>query len=73
MNAGQFLILFAQIVTILQKEGLLDAKGNFIDDFAAEARAVAAIERQLTADGVVIPDRVDKIIQILPLVLAMVK
>ena len=73
LNLGQVLVLEAKIVLILQKEGVIDAQGNFVDDLQAELRAFAAIESELKSVGLVVPERVDKIVQMLPLILALVK
>ena len=73
LNIGQVLVLIAKIIAILQREGIIDPQGNFVDDLQAETRAFAAIEVELKAAGLVVPDKVDKIIALLPLVLSMVK
>lgn len=73
MNAGQLLRAFSQIIAILTTEGIIDAQGNFVDDLQSEIRAFSAIEAQLKADGIVVPSKVDQIIQALPLILSLVK
>lgn len=73
LNIGQVLVLQSQIIQALVANGVIDAQGNFVDDLQAEIKALTDIETLLKSNGLVIPDKVDKIIQLLPLILTLVR
>jgi hypothetical protein len=77
MTAGNFLKVFRDVISLLEANGYLLPSGDFDEkkwnDIQADTQFVVALELILTKYGVVVPNKIDKIIQILPLVAALVK
>lgn len=71
MNAGQLLLLISDLLALLKARGILLPTGVFdgtkLDTIQEDAEFAAAIEALLKLHGVHVPDRVDKIIALLPL------
>lgn len=72
LTFGQILSLAGAIGNALTEAGVLDAAGNFTSNPSAAdiGRAAAAIETLLKARGLNVPKNVDKVIQLLPVILA---
>lgn len=72
ITPGQILVLLAGVIAILQKDGVLDTAGSFIQPVNTDALGKSAldIENLLKVHGVVIDGRVDKFIQLAPLIIA---
>ena len=77
MNAGQLMILFADIIALLKARGILLPTGAFdqtkLDTVQEDAELAAAIAALLEQHGVNVPDRVEKIIAILPLFAGLIR
>jgi hypothetical protein len=75
MKAGVLLFIFADIVSLLKSRGLVSEVGEFGDfsNVEKDLEFVAGVEAILKLHGIMTPDRVDKIIQILPLVASLVR
>lgn len=69
---GQILSLAGAIGNALTEAGVLDAAGNFTSNPtpAQLGKAAASIETLLKARGLDVPKNVDKVIQLLPVILA---
>lgn len=77
MNAGNLLLAIRDGISLLQSKGCLTPTGEFdehvFNDVAKIAELAAGIESILKSHGVVIPDKLEKIIQILPLLAGLLK
>ena len=82
MNAAQFALAAGEIPALLQAQGyiakdpttgVLDFVPTKFNDIAADSSLAAGVEAILVKYGVHTPDRVNKIIQFLPLLAAIVK
>ena len=71
MNAGQLLQIVRDVITLLETNGILLPDGSFdqtkLDTIQEDVELGLAIEAVLKAHGLVVPEKVDKFIQILPL------
>lgn len=76
MNAGQLLLIARDLITLLVNVGILRVDGTFdqtkLDTLQEDLAFAAAVEAMLAARGLSLPDRVEKIIAILPLVAGLV-
>lgn len=74
VTTGSVMKLIGAIEQVLATDGILDAKGDFAAPVSPQAiaKAAAEIEQLLVTDGVIVPGNVDKIIQLIPLILALV-
>lgn len=75
MKAGTLLLLISEMIILLQKKGLITATGDFGDfsNITSDMDLVKGIEELLTQHGVTIPNRVDKVLTLIPLVVDLVK
>jgi hypothetical protein len=77
LTVGLILKLAGSLDQVLTANGILDATGAFVTPVSATAiaKATADYEVSLKASGLVIPEKVDQIVQVLPalLVIAGVK
>ena len=73
VTTGSVMKLIGAIEKVLTADGILDSAGNFTTPVSPQniAKAAAGIEQLLVADGVIVPGNVDKIIQLIPLILAL--
>lgn len=72
MKIGIALVIFADIIKMLKGANIIDEYGDFRTPTANEdAVLVTRVARILEDHGVDVPDQVDKILQILPLVLSL--
>ncbi len=73
LSIGVILKLAGEIEAILASDGLLDSNGDFITPLSpvAVSKSAAAIEALLVSKGVVVQNNVDKIIQLIPLILSL--
>lgn len=76
MNAGQLLLVVQALVGLLLAEGLLRADGTFdtskLDTVQEDIAFGAKVEAVLEQHGLNVPDRVNKIIAVLPLVASLI-
>lgn len=74
MNAGTLLELVADVINLLKTQGLIDPTGNFVEPSVVQIPAlVSGLEAILKAKGVVVPEKLEKALQLVPLVLAIAK
>jgi len=77
MNAGQLLQVVRDVVTLLESQGILLPDGSFdktkLDTIEEDIAFAIALEGVLKVHGLVVPEKIDKIIQILPLLAAIIK
>lgn len=74
MNAGTLLSIISDVINMLKTEGVIDPKGNFVEPALADIpKLAAALEVILKSNSVAMPDKIDKVIQLIPLVLAIAK
>lgn len=77
MNAGQLLLVVKDVLGLLETGGILLPDGRFdqtkLDTITEDAAFGLAIEGVLKKHGLHVPDRVDKILQILPLLAAVIR
>ena len=73
MNAYQILSIFADIVNLLKNLGYMHTDGKFVfpPNAADEAALAGKIEQILKANGVDVPEKVDAVINLLPLIFQM--
>ena len=72
MKVGTLVRVIAEVLPILERNGLIDANDDFHDPTPEQWATVASeVEAVLKAHGVTVQENVDKVIQILPLVLSM--
>lgn len=72
MNIGTALKLFADIIKLLSGMGIIQIDGNFRAPSAAEDTLIAArVEEILKNYGVDIPEKVDKVLEIIPIALSL--
>lgn len=76
MNAGQLLFIVRDIIALLVSGAILKPDGTFDSAKLATLQQDLAfaeqIEHVLAVNGLHVPDRLEKILQILPLVAALV-
>jgi len=76
MNLGTGLIIFADVIALLQKEGVLLLDGTFdstkLDTIQEDVTFGAEVENLLKSHGLNVPEKIDKIIAILPLIAGMI-
>ncbi len=69
MTIGQALIVVSKAVPVLQSSGIMDGNGNIVKtDATSISMAVSAFEREIAVFEP-IPDRVQQIVAIVPIVL----
>jgi len=75
MNFGTGLKVTAEVIKLLENTGVISPTGEFVEPDTPEKWATLAsrVEDILKHYGVHTPDRVDQIIQMLPLIFALVK
>ena len=72
MKAGTLLLIIHDVIDVMRELSLIDANGDIVaPDAARDALIAQRVETILKNYGVSIPDTVDKVIQIIPLVLAL--
>ena len=71
LNAGTFLLMFAEVINVLKADAYIKADGTFDDlkfnDIGADMKLVGDVEAILKKYGVAIPPKVDQVLQIVPL------
>lgn len=72
ITVGVLLSLAGAIGNALTESGLLDHEGNFVGNPTPEqiGKAAATVETVLKAKGLNVPKNIDKVIQLLPVILA---
>ena len=77
LNAGTFLLMFADVIGVLKADAYIKADGTFDDlkfnDIGSDLKLVGDIEVILKKYGVVVPPKVDQVLQILPLLASLFK
>lgn len=75
MKAGTLLFVAADVINLLKSKNLITSDGEFGDfsNISADIDLVKNIESILNTHGVVTPNRVDKILTLIPLVADLVK
>lgn len=77
MKVGTLLLVFHDLIEDLVSLGVLDSNGNLfgtaLDSLQENLELVAVVEKRLKQHGVVIKDEIDKVINALPLILALLK
>lgn len=72
MKIGTLVKILADIIPILENDGLLDANDDFHEPTVQQWAALAGqIEAVLHNHGITVQENVDKVIQILPMVLSL--
>lgn len=75
MNAGTLLKIFRDVVVLLEVKGVISPDGSFdtskLDTLQEDLDFVAAVEALLKSHGLDVPNRVDKIIQLIPLLISL--
>ena len=76
MNAGQLLLIVRDLIALLVAKGVLKPDGTFdqtkLDSLQEDLAFSAAVEKVLVAHGLAIPEKVQQVIDLLPLVAALV-
>jgi len=73
MKVGTLLLILHDVIEDLVAQGLLNADGSFVSPTLAQDFDIAKhVENRAKQRGVVIQDEVDKIINALPLVIALI-
>ena len=77
MNAGQLLLVVSVVIALLKTRGILLTTGQFdqtkVDSIQEDAELAAAVAAVLEQHGVNVPDRVEKVIAILPLLAGIIR
>lgn len=75
MKAGLLLIIAAEVIDLLKNRGFISPDGEFSDfkNIPNDLSLVSGIENILKTHGVLIPGRVDAIINILPLIVSFIR
>ncbi|HWY33932.1 MAG TPA: hypothetical protein VNX68_04755 [Nitrosopumilaceae archaeon] len=75
MKVGTLLLIMADVINLLKVKGLITITGDFGDfgNIQNDLALSGAVEVILKEHGVNTPDKVDQILQILPLVAGMIK
>lgn len=77
MNAGQLLLLIADVIGLLEAKGILLPDGRFdamkLDTVQEDVAFAASIETVLEKYGLNVPERVSALIQLLPLIAPLVR
>jgi hypothetical protein len=77
LNAGTFLLMFAEVINVLKADAYIKADGTFDDlkfnDIGSDLKLVGDIEAILKKYGVIVPPKVDQVLQILPLLASLFK
>lgn len=77
MKVGTLLLVFHDLIEDIVSLGVLDSNGNLfgaaLDSLQENLELVAVVEKRLKQHGVVIKDEIDKVINALPLILALLK
>lgn len=74
MKVGTLLLILHDVIEGLVSEGLLLKDGTFLGpNLGQDLQIVTMVENAAKAHGVVIQSEVDKIIQVLPLVMSLVR
>lgn len=75
MKAATLLLIFADVVTLLKNKGLITDTDDFGDfsNLTNDLELVKELETILSKYGVVVPNRVDKILALIPLVADLIK
>lgn len=72
MKVGTLLLVLHDVIEGLVGEGLLTAEGDFVGPTVNQDFQLATmVENALKHHGVTLPEDVDKVIQVLPLVLSL--
>lgn len=75
MNAGTLLLVVADVITMLKDKGLIGTDGTFGNwtDLNTDLELVSAVEVILKKYGVATPDKLDKLIQLIPLIVELIR
>lgn len=77
MQAGTLLLIVADIIGVLKTQGFIAADGSFdenkFNDIPTDLALAAGIEAILKQHGVAVPDKVDKVLQLVPLLAGLFK
>lgn len=77
MNAGTLLLVVKDLTAIFVNKGILRTDGSFdqqkLDTIQEDLDLAASIEALLKFYGVAVPDKVDRIIQMVPLIVGLVQ
>ena len=75
MNAGQLLLIIAEIIDALKTKGIITVNG-IVDDLGNvtnDVELAAIVETALTNNGITVPSKVDQIVKMLPLILGLIQ
>lgn len=75
MKAGMLLIIVGEVIALLKDKGFINSTTGDFGDFnniANDLTLVSGIETILKNHGVLVPGRVDAIINILPLIISVI-
>lgn len=75
MKAGLLLLIAADVIDILEQKGFILPDGDFGDfsNVTNDLAVVTAVEAALKSRGITAPEKLDAVLNILPLVWALVK
>ena len=77
MKAGVLLLIIKDVIALMQTSGIITTTGDFdetkLDTLQEDAAFAAAVSAILETRGVDIPDRLEKVIQLLPLLAGLVR
>lgn len=77
MKAGILLLIVKDVIALLQTSGIITATGEFdetkLDTLQEDAAFAAAVTAILETRGVDVPDKLEKVIQLLPLLAGLVR
>lgn len=72
MKVGTLLLIFSDVIQLLKNIGVINSFDEFIATTAEQDMMIAArVELILKAHGVTVPEKVDQVIALVPLVLSL--
>lgn len=74
MKAGILLVVVAEVIKLLQTKGFINSAGDFVnfDNIQNDVELAKGIEEILKNHGVLVPSRLDAILNILPLIITFI-
>lgn len=74
MKAGTLLLVFAEVIQLLKSKSFIDLNGDFsnFDNIQSDVELGRGVEVILKNHGVMVPGRVDAILNILPLIIGII-
>jgi hypothetical protein len=74
VKAGILLVVVAEVIKLLQTKGFINSAGDFVnfDNIQNDVELAKGIEEILKNHGVLVPSRLDAILNILPLIITFI-